>query len=68
MNTRYRLIYRGIRGGMYYCVDKTTGKRASLKTAILRETKLDGVDLSRAEGLGTALMPRGYTPPVPAKN
>src|ERR1700735_5365637 len=33
MNTRYRLIYRGIRGGMYYAVDKTTGKRASLQTA-----------------------------------
>jgi hypothetical protein len=33
MNTRYRLIYRGLRGGMYYCVDKTTGKRTSLQTA-----------------------------------
>lgn len=33
MNTRYRLIFRGIRGGMYYAVDKTTGKRASLQTA-----------------------------------
>jgi hypothetical protein len=32
MNTRYRLIFRGIRGGMYYCVDKATGKRASLNT------------------------------------
>ncbi len=32
MNTRYRLIFRGIRGGMYYCVDKTTGKRSSLNT------------------------------------
>lgn len=32
MNTRYRLIFRGIRGGMYYCVDKTTGKRNSLQT------------------------------------
>src|SRR5579859_4670772 len=32
MNTRYRLTFRGIRGGMYYCVDKTTGKRASLHT------------------------------------
>src|SRR5882724_1968728 len=32
MNTRYRLIFRGIRGGMYYCVDKTTGKRTSLQT------------------------------------
>ena len=32
MNTRYRLTYRGIRGGMYYCVDKTIGKRTSLGT------------------------------------
>ena len=32
MNTRYRLIFRGLRGGMYYSVDKTTGKRASLNT------------------------------------
>ena len=32
MNTRYRLIFRGIRGGIYYCVDKRTGKRASLNT------------------------------------
>jgi integrase len=32
MTTRFRLIYRGIRGGMFYCVDKLTGKRASLKT------------------------------------
>jgi hypothetical protein len=33
MNARYRLVYRGIRGGMYYCVDKNTGKRTSLYTA-----------------------------------
>jgi hypothetical protein len=32
MNTRYRLFFRGIRGGMYYCVDKTNGRRASLQT------------------------------------
>ena len=32
MKTRYRLTCRGIRGGMFYCVDKTTGKRTSLKT------------------------------------
>ena len=32
MNTRYRLVHRGIRGGMYYCFDKVTGKRASLNT------------------------------------
>lgn len=32
MKARYRLIYRGVRGGMFYCVDKTTGKRTSLHT------------------------------------
>jgi integrase len=32
MKTRYRLIFRGTRGGMFYCVDKVTGKRASLQT------------------------------------
>jgi integrase len=32
MKTRYRLIRRGSRGGMYYAVDKTTGKPSSLHT------------------------------------
>jgi hypothetical protein len=32
MNIRYRLTFRGLRGGMYYCVDKTTGKRTSFNT------------------------------------
>ncbi|HEV2331358.1 MAG TPA: tyrosine-type recombinase/integrase [Verrucomicrobiae bacterium] len=32
MNARYRLVYRGARGGMFYFVDKTTGKRESLHT------------------------------------
>lgn len=32
MTTRYRLIFRSHRGGMFYCVDKTTGKRTSLQT------------------------------------
>ena len=32
MKTRYRLTFRGIRGGMFYCVDKITGKRTSLQT------------------------------------
>src|SRR5664279_5492339 len=32
MKTRYRLTRRGIRGDRFYCVDKTTGKRTSLKT------------------------------------
>src|SRR5450631_2238107 len=32
MKTRYRLTCRGHRGGMFYCVDKTTGKRTSLQT------------------------------------
>ena len=32
METRYRLIRRGTRGGTYYCVDTKTGKRTSLRT------------------------------------
>ena len=32
MTTRYRLIQRGSRGGMFYSVDKNTGKRSSLET------------------------------------
>jgi integrase len=32
MKTRYRLIRRSSRGGMYYAVDKTTGKPTSLHT------------------------------------
>jgi len=32
MKDRYRLMHRGHRGGMFYCVDKTTGKRTSLQT------------------------------------
>jgi hypothetical protein len=33
MKTRYRLTRRGIRGNKFYCVDTTTGKRTSLRTA-----------------------------------
>jgi integrase len=33
MKARYRLICRGARGGVYYCVDSHTGKRASLNTS-----------------------------------
>ena len=32
MKTRYRLTRRGIRGGMFYCVDTITRKRTSLHT------------------------------------
>ena len=32
MPTRYRLIRRGVRGGVFYCVDNKTGKRTSLQT------------------------------------
>jgi len=32
MKTRYRLTRRGIRGDRFYCVDKKTGKRTSLRT------------------------------------
>jgi hypothetical protein len=30
MKNRFRLISRGSRGGAYYCVDGSTGKRTSL--------------------------------------
>ncbi len=39
MNARYRLTYRGSRGGMFYCVDKTTGKRTSLQTTNKEEAQ-----------------------------
>jgi len=32
MKKRFRLIHRGERGGLYYCVDSETGRRWSLKT------------------------------------
>ena len=32
MKARFRLTSRGSRGGTFYCVDNTTGKRFSLKT------------------------------------
>jgi hypothetical protein len=32
MKTRFRLTCRGVRGGMFYCVEKTTSKRSSLQT------------------------------------
>ena len=39
MKTRYRLTYRGSRGGIFYFVDKTTGKRSSLGTTNEDEAK-----------------------------
>ena len=32
MKDRFRLIQRGLRGGIFYCVDSQTGKRQSLST------------------------------------
>ena len=32
MKNRFRLIHRGERGGLFYCVDSETGLRSSLKT------------------------------------
>src|ERR1700682_1009720 len=32
MKTRFRLFRRGIRGGLFYCVDRHTRKRVSLRT------------------------------------
>jgi hypothetical protein len=39
MKTRHRLTCRGLRGGKYYCVDTTTGKRASLRMANADEAR-----------------------------
>ena len=45
MKTRYRLTSRGIRGGMFYCVDKITGKRTSLQTTNKDEAHPPGLAL-----------------------
>ena len=39
MKTRYRLTRRGIRSDRFYCVDTTTGKRTSLRTANEEEAR-----------------------------
>lgn len=39
MTTRFRLTFRGSRGGTFYCVDKATGKRTSLNTRNLEEAR-----------------------------
>ena len=39
MKTRYRLTRRGIRDDRFYCVDTTTGKRTSLRTANEEEAR-----------------------------
>jgi integrase len=39
MKTRYRLIRRGGRNNAFYCVDKHTGKRTSLRTATEEEAQ-----------------------------
>jgi hypothetical protein len=39
MKTRYRLFRRGVRGGVFYCVDAKTGKRTSLQTGIKDEAR-----------------------------
>jgi hypothetical protein len=39
MKTRFRLTCRGHRGGMFYCVDKTTGQRTSLQTTNADEAR-----------------------------
>ena len=54
MKTRYRLIHRGLRGGMFYRVDKTTGKRASLHTT----------DPDEAARLLAALNEAGHQPAI----
>jgi hypothetical protein len=54
MQARYRLTCRGIRGGKYYCVDKTTGKRTSLQTT----------DREEATRLLAAMDEAGHQPAV----
>jgi hypothetical protein len=39
MKSRYRLIRRGVRGGVFYCVDTKTGKRNSLQTGSKDEAR-----------------------------
>ncbi len=39
MKTRYRLIRRGVRNDVFYCVDTKTGKRASLQTGSKDEAR-----------------------------
>lgn len=39
MKMHYRLFRRGIRGGVFYCVDCTTGKRTSLQTGNEEEAR-----------------------------
>jgi len=39
MTSRYRLTRRGSRGGTFYCIDKSTGKRSSLKTSDPEEAR-----------------------------
>ena len=39
MKARYRLIFRGIRGGMFYCFDTKANKRQSLGTRNENEAK-----------------------------
>jgi hypothetical protein len=39
MTNRYRLTRRGLRGDTFYCVDRNTGKRTSLKTTDAEEAR-----------------------------
>src|SRR5262245_35696231 len=39
MKARYRLIRRGLRGGVFYCVDNVTGTRTSLGTSDVDEAE-----------------------------
>jgi hypothetical protein len=43
MKTCYRLACRGIRAGMFCCVDKTAGKRTGLQATICRRRRLGGL-------------------------
>lgn len=54
MKTKYRLIHRGIRGGKFYAVEKTTGKRTSLATT----------DRDEANRLLAAMNEAGHQPAI----
>jgi integrase len=49
MKHRYRLTRRGSRGGMFYCVDKTTGQRTSLETTNPDEARQPVLNLQFAK-------------------
>src|SRR5438876_10888683 len=63
MKTRYRLVCRKSRGGTFYCVDKSTGKRTSLNTSDEDEARADrGGQKSSASSTGPQPPDRACVP------